>query len=308
MRNPPHPISPPARVLASSYLTRLYPFLSGCARLATSDGLARLTGQTQFDTWSKVDGFELLVPMDDLVGRSIFFAGDLDRRVTQVVEQCVKPGDTVLDIGANLGLYSLKLSRLTGPAGQVHAFEPNPKTLAYLSRTLEKAAVPHLTLHKIALGREAGTAEMETEAGNAGHAFLRDVQSSNGASGQVERVPVEPLSEYASERGIGAADFIKIDVEGFEPEVFAGGLSYLTERPPRAIVLEETRPMAEDDVPESLNILSEIGFELFSIADRRFLTMKLIREGGSGFYSPGDFLAVNPDRLGEWNIDALRPE
>ncbi|MFO0910852.1 MAG: hypothetical protein U0794_21345, partial [Isosphaeraceae bacterium] len=107
--------------------TRCYPFISGCAQVANSRLVQRATGPSEGLVWARNDrGQELLVPIDDYVGRSIYFVGDLDRKLSRLISGIVRSGDTVLDIGANLGVITLQLSALVGLQGRVHSFEPNP--------------------------------------------------------------------------------------------------------------------------------------------------------------------------------------
>ena len=104
------------RAEAIAKVTRLYPFLSGCGSLANHRLIDRLAGKPKREAWAEVEGGRLLVSLDDYVGRSAFYVGDLDRKVSAVVDRFVRPGDTVLDIGANIGLVSLRVAKRVGPA------------------------------------------------------------------------------------------------------------------------------------------------------------------------------------------------
>lgn len=96
-------------------ITRLYPFLSGCGTFANHPLLNAAAGRPKGDAWAKVEGGELSVSLDDYVGRSAFFIGDLDRKVSAIIDRFVRPGDMVLDIGANIGFVSLRLAKRVGP-------------------------------------------------------------------------------------------------------------------------------------------------------------------------------------------------
>src|SRR5882762_8193075 len=87
-------------------LTRLYPFYSGCGTFANKSLIHKIAGESSENVWCCVSGGEILARLDDYVGRSAFYVGDLDRKITWICAQIVKSGDTVLDIGANIGLVT----------------------------------------------------------------------------------------------------------------------------------------------------------------------------------------------------------
>lgn len=70
------------------------------------------------------DGVMLFNPLDSFVGRSLDLYGEFSRGEAAVFDQIVAPGDTVLDVGANIGAHTLWMARRVGPAGSVIAFEP----------------------------------------------------------------------------------------------------------------------------------------------------------------------------------------
>jgi hypothetical protein len=117
-------------------ITRRYPLVSGCGKLANSRLVEIAASPPNEDAWTDVEGGRALVPLGDHIGRSMFFVGDLDRKVSWVVDNCVQRGGVVLDIGANLGLVSQRLAARVGPRGHVHAFEPNPRMQRYLKETI----------------------------------------------------------------------------------------------------------------------------------------------------------------------------
>lgn len=90
-------------------LRKIYPLKSGLGTIANSKVFKRLDGNPMGDIVAKSGRFDLVVPQDDYVGRSIKYFGDLDKKVTWVVCNVLEPGDTALDIGANLGLVSFQM-------------------------------------------------------------------------------------------------------------------------------------------------------------------------------------------------------
>jgi len=81
-----------------SFITRKYPFYSGCGTIANSHLMDMIAPPSRFG-WARSIGGEVLVPLDDLVGRALYFFGDLDPKVTWVIRRLLEPGDIALDIG-----------------------------------------------------------------------------------------------------------------------------------------------------------------------------------------------------------------
>jgi len=82
-------------------------------------------------------GFKLSVDMYYVFSRRLYFAGEFDSRATRLFRAILRPGDTVIDGGANIGYFSLLSARCVGATGHVHAFEPMPETYSSLSKNVE---------------------------------------------------------------------------------------------------------------------------------------------------------------------------
>jgi FkbM family methyltransferase len=268
---------------------RLYPFYSGYGTVANLLPFRLLDPPGGKDGWVPVTGGRAFIPAGDLVGRSMRFMGDLDPKVSWVVDRAVRRGDVVLDIGANLGLLSLRLAAAVGRTGKVHAFEPQPRLQRYLAQTF--AANPDLPveLHGVALGNVEGELEMAVPRHNAGAATI---SGRNRPGDERFMVPVRRLDSMARDLGLDRVDFVKIDVEGFEAEVLAGGLEFLARTRPRAILLEENGAVRPDSLPPALALVERLGYHLFALP-RRLLSVRLEPLTASG--RAHDFLALSPE-------------
>ena len=270
-------------------LMHLYPLKSGCGTIVNSKLFATLAGTRNVDLWAQVEGGVALVPSLDLVGRSMFFAGDLDPKVSWVVDRYVNAGDVALDIGANLGLVTLRLAKRVGPSGSVHAFEPNPAILRYLEATLQRNSTAPVTLHRTALGATASALSLIVPKANAGAASFISV-----GRREVDRhieVLVARLDDFIDESKISHVDFIKMDVEGFEAEVLKGAGNTLSKIRPRVILLEENSGIDGPELPEALKILLDQGYSLFGLPKRltsvEMLPLDRVRNTGAH-----DFVAL----------------
>jgi FkbM family methyltransferase len=160
-----------------------------------------------------------------------------EARERRFVERLLQPGMTMLDIGAHHGLYTLLASRKLGVRGRVLAFEPSARERNYLLTHLRLNRCRNVDVESLALGRKAGKEELFVVEGmETGCNCLRPPRVSEPTF----KVPVdvETLDNYLEHRGIEHVDFVKIDVEGAELEVFKGATHLLKQRP-RPIILAE---------------------------------------------------------------------
>ncbi len=274
-------------------LTRFYPFYSGCAGVANNSIVRKLAGASSERVWSVVPGGEVLACLNDYNGRVAFYIGDRDRKLTWICAQIVKPGDTVLDIGANIGVVTVWLSKLVGKNGKVHTFEPNPELQNVLEKTLVRNDMSNTRLHRVALGAVSDSLELRIPQGHPGMASL--VRNRDMSNCDVVEVPVRPLSKIVDEEGIKSIGLIKIDVEGFEAEVFkGGGEKVLRSIRPEAIIFELNEKLdgLVRDQPV-IKILRDFGYKFFSIP-KCFVRMHLeyFDPDSSNQLVGHDFLAV----------------
>ncbi len=291
--------NPTRRERLVSLVTRCYPLNSGCGRLASSSMMGVLAGDRAATVWTDIFGAQALVPIDDLVGRTMFFFGDLDPKVTWAMRRLVKPGDTILDIGANLGLMTLLMARLAGPMGRVHAFEPNPNVFSFLTKTTEANPDLAITCHPVALGPSDERLILSVPKGNKGAATLRPNTSSDHFA-SIE-VPVQRLTDFCATQQIDRIDFIKMDVEGFEAGVIAGGIDILQTTRPRAILFEENRFASTATPPESFRHLENLGYRIRAIP-RNLFRNRLVDIDHPAAQSAHDFIAFANNDGHEFSI------
>ena len=250
-------------------LTRRYPLYSGGIRFANHALIQKLGGTGDDLAWARVKGGEVLCNLNDLVGRTAFYTGDLDRKISWVCARIVKPGDTVLDIGANVGIVSLWLAKLVGNNGKVHAFEPNPELQQLLNQTIQRNHADNICPHPVALGSKPGQLELRILENNTGSgSLILDYRLMNC---RVVKVPVQTLDSIVVREKITAIRLMKIDVEGFEAEVLRGGSHVLESVRPQAVLFEFVDKCEGrlSDQPV-FKILLEAGYGFFAIPKCRF--------------------------------------
>ena len=216
------------------------------AYLGNHEALCRILGR-----------YKMYVDTRDIgIASHLMLEGYWEMWVTAAMMRCVRRGSVVADVGANLGYFTLLLADLTGAEGRVLSFEPNPN----LTRLLRKSiAVNGFTgfadLHEMALGASEGTSAMEIQIEQPGGGHMAHSKEGNGGGDQVRIGRFDEI-EHALE-----VEFIKMDVEGFEPQVWAGMTRILEQRRPLTIFMEFTVGRLPDPAGFLEQILS-YGFSL----------------------------------------------
>ena len=168
-------------------------------------------------------------------------------------------GGTALDVGANLGEWTVPLARKAGAGGRVLAVEPNPAIAEALGRTLRINNLRQAEVLDIALSDRAGTATLALSAASSGEARLAEPRT--GERGIA--VPTRRLDDLAAERGLDRLDLVKIDVEGHERQVLEGGAQTLVRFRP-ALVIESGHESA-DDRGAIAALMERLGYGLLAV-------------------------------------------
>ena len=225
------------------------------------------------------DGYALLVNSrqgtvitnryDAGVGWQLRTYGAYDAAQMALLERLARacaPNGVVLDVGANIGITALTFARALGPAGVVHAFEPQRVIFHMLAGNMALSSIDNVHCHYQALGQAVGHANIprldyRTMANFGGLELNRSQQSDLGqqaADGIFDQVPMTSIDALAFER----VDLIKIDVEGMEADVLAGAMSTIrTQRPLMYIEYKKS------DQAMLHTLLSNASYALFDAGD-----------------------------------------
>ena len=182
------------------------------------------------------DGRRFSLNLTEGMHESVFFLGEYERAVTDVISSVVLKGDVCLDIGANFGWYSTLLSRLCSD-GEIHAFEPMPDIFSELEQNLKLIGEPKNTyLNNLALGNENRLIDLHRFAG------LSSGFSSFSAEGkdnfQTFSVPMITLDSYLTDRQLTDVNFIKLDIEGAELMFLRGATKLFEQAVPPVFMAE----------------------------------------------------------------------
>jgi FkbM family methyltransferase len=215
----------------------------------------RLFGNLKFKeavatVWT-TDGFRMKVEPSDWIGRHIYLSGEFDRSTYQVLSMFSVEGDTLLDIGANIGYVSACFLNNI-PHSKVVAVEPQPSLLPLIRDNLEQFGGRSEILD-CAISDQAGEAYLQVCFENKGATRIADRPS--GDTVTVRALPASMLSTYEP-------NLIKIDVEGHELAVLSSLLPAL-KRKPRAIVFED-----QSGTPTLKKLFAAFGYRTLAIKKR----------------------------------------
>ena len=205
----------------------------------------------------------------------------------------VMPGMTVVDIGANIGVYSIFLADLVGAHGRVFAFEPDPVLFeAAVTNARVNGKDEVVTLHNLALGSRTGQATLHRSTYNSGDNRL------SSSAAHKESVPVNVVRGDDVLDGANI-DLIKMDVQGWESEVLRGLEQTLRRNPALTVYFEywpEGLRRAGEPLSSPVEILRQSGFSVFMPGENEPLSTQRI-ERLANVYSGKRFVNLVAKRL-----------
>jgi FkbM family methyltransferase len=222
------------------------------------------TPSTEYEPLRAAWGIEMLACPAEHLGQCLSTTGIYDLAVSELMFRLVRHGDVVIDAGANIGYMTLLAAVAAGSKGRVIAFEPNPRLFPILGKNIDGArqhlAMASVELRQSALGaRRHRTALVlpDPSGGNDGLSFIPSDPISGDRSHAVD-VDVETLDAVLDGH---AAALMKVDVEGYEHEVFRGGAGALGSHRIRHVVFEDHQGPGSS----AASFLAAAGYTLFSI-------------------------------------------
>jgi FkbM family methyltransferase len=183
-------------------------------------------------------GHRLKLDRRSLSERSAYYTGRYDCEEIELLCRLLRPGDTVCDVGSNIGFYAVPIaSRLRHIGGHLHAFEPVQANFARLQENIAINGLQSCIIaYEYALSSRTGTAEITlredflagSNTGNAAIVF----SDSDKSRFSVERITLRRLDDLGEEIHLDRLDLIKLDIEGHEDEFLHGGAGMITRHLP----------------------------------------------------------------------------
>jgi FkbM family methyltransferase len=161
-------------------------------------------------------GHQMYVDLRSTIGQGLFVSGEFDMAAIKPALDALSPGATFIDVGANVGSYSVLAHDRVGPAGRVYCFEIDPRPLRCLRKTIAEFGLRNINVIEAAVADEDGRVSFTPKVEH-GHNRI-ELSGGNGRP-----VRALKLDTWTAEAGLQRVDVIKIDVEGAEKFVLEGG-------------------------------------------------------------------------------------
>ena len=239
------------------------PFSKVAASVAKRLIWPSLTGPLDVTTWGirmRLDPRRNITEKRLLLSPSRF---ELDER--QILQACLKPGDRFVDVGANVGAYSLWVAKIIGPYGKGVAIEPQPTVLARLVTNIALNPAFNIQVFPCGAGPREGTLRLSIGSSNEGGASLATGQ---GGGDSID-VAIRPLLDIVSAAGLDRIDALKIDIEGFEDQAL---IPFFNAAPqalwPKLLILERSDKDWGEDL---MDVLARCGYSNRHVSKRNYV-------------------------------------
>ena len=214
--------------------------------------------------YTEVFGNKLFLSKKGL-GLTVSHYGTYEKSESKIMEEEIKVGNIVVDVGANIGLHTLNMARIVGNTGQVFAFEPDPSNFKILEKNVKVNNYQNIILEQKAVGDKHGRTTLYQSEHPGRH---RIFPLTKQAKGQIQ-VELTSLDKYFTDSNLAnKINFIKIDVEGFEFSVLKGMKNILKNNKKIKMIFEfmPKNIMEACFAPiELLNYLTSYDLKLFCI-------------------------------------------
>ncbi|HEV2718823.1 MAG TPA: FkbM family methyltransferase [Thermoanaerobaculia bacterium] len=213
----------------------------------------------------------LALDLGELIDLTLYL-GEYEHDTAAALARHCAPGSVVFDIGANVGAHTFSLADLAGSSGHVYAFEPTEYAFGKLMRNLSlNPRLRNVVASRVALSDHNAEEEWE----------LRATWRPDGRhSSYRTRVEVVRLDDWCRRNAIERVDLIKLDVDGHEMAVLAGGRTMIATSLPTIVL--EIGPYHFAGGGNPLVFLRERGYEFFSLSGERPMDLSAIREACAG--------------------------
>lgn len=211
----------------------------------------------------EAEGYKLYIDkLDTIVSENLLFSKKWEDFATILFKKSIRTGDTVLDIGAHIGYYTMIASKLVGDQGKVYAFEPEPKNFSLLKKNIIENNLKNVVLVNKAISRKGRTTKLYINRENTG-----DHRIYNSKDGRrsiwVKSIALDDFLKKKTQ-----VNLIKMDIQGAEFEALKGGLG-LIRKNQHIKILTEFWPMGlklnHSSPKDFLALLTKYKFKLYKI-------------------------------------------
>lgn len=222
-------------------------------------------GKKEFIFFELQPGLKMKLYFDSILSREIY-CGTFERMERQFLVDYLREGDIFVDVGANIGMFTLIASKRVGAKGHVFTFEPCSKAYSRLGENIDLNSLENVTCLQSALSDLSGEHPMNVSL-NGYDAFNSFVKPTAGHSFTVETVYTKKWDDFAKEHSLtGRVILMKIDVEGWESHVLSGGLDFFSRQDAPVLQIEFTEEASQSAGTSCRSLyrqLEALGYQMF---------------------------------------------
>jgi len=233
------------------------------------------------------DGFQMRLYRNDLLTKAIFL-GEFERLEVKFLQRFLETGDVFLDIGANIGLFSLAAAAVLKKKGHIHSFEPSVRNYEKLIENIALNNFSNVKTHNYGVSDKTG--KMTLYEIDQGLGALSSYAPLEGSSGAV-KTEVFPLDEIITREQITKVTAIKIDVEGWEYPVIKGANDLFSKPNAPLLMVEFTDSNARSagySCQLVYDTLVKLGYDMYKINEN----LKLTAEENKSFFEYSNLICL----------------
>jgi FkbM family methyltransferase len=225
------------------------------------------------------EGLKLELILGNDLSRCLYVDGEVDPNEFSFLGRILRPGMTVIDVGANEGIYSIFCRAKVGSQGKVIAVEPSARECLRIERNKFLNGLDDIKVIPAALSEQTGSVTLHlAEDGHAGHNTLGHFAAGWVQAKAAETVPSETLDAIVDAERIGRVDLIKLDIEGAELRALRGAERTLRRDHPALLmeVMEETLATQGASAAQLLDYVQQFGYRLYEFSPATGLPVPLV--------------------------------
>jgi FkbM family methyltransferase len=211
----------------------------------------------------------------------LIYIGGYEETERKFLSAFLRSGDVFVDVGANIGLYSMIVARIVGQRGFVYAFEPCRRTVSRLNGNLQLNKYQNIAVVPLALSDKAGEIDMTVslDGFDAWNTLAPRIVGNNATVEKIQTARWDDI--YASICEERTVAMMKVDIEGWESRFIAGAQRFLSTKDAPLLQLEfndENAKAAGSSGNEVYRLLSDLGYRMFQYTDQCTLCPEPVRD------------------------------
>jgi len=201
-----------------------------------------------------------LKPNDKGISAELLSFGSHEPLSTDLVTSVIKPGMTCIELGSNIGYYAVLESKIVGKNGKVIAIEASPDNYKYLQKNSKLQNFSNMETYNFVLGDHNGEVNFLTKSISNWSRIMKDNEKPN-PSDSISKLPMKTLDSFLEEKKLDRVDFARMDVEGYEYNIYQGMKKTIEKFKPSLLIEFHLNILGKSKTKKFLSELKNDGYE-----------------------------------------------